>query len=282
MSSPSAPRDAPAPDGRGGSAPSSGPGLSAVQVAASALASVTAAVVSSFFGVAGTVVGAAVASTISVVASATYTASLRRTNARLKHLATAAGTTTLLTPRVRRRTGWPETPGKPAAGGASAEPPTADPTGRGGAVPEAEQPAGAEQDPVPGGDGLLDRLRRLPRGPVALATVGVFVLVLATVTVIELVVREPLSTAVRGTGSTGTSVSQLFAGGGATRSPTPTPTASASPTPGPSVTAAATPSAGPTSASPGPSATPTAPAASPSPTGAASAPPTPATATPLP
>jgi hypothetical protein len=255
-----------------------------VQVAASALASVTAAVVSSFFGVAGTVVGAAVASTISVVASATYTASLRRTNARLKNLAAAAGTTTLLTPRVRRRTGWPETPGKPAAGGASAEPPTADPTGRGGAVPEAEQPAGPEPDPVPGGDGLLDRLRRLPRGPVALATVGVFVLVLATVTVIELLVREPLSTAVRGTGSTGTSVSQLFAGGGATRSPAPvpTPTASASPTPGPGVTAAATPSAGPTSASPGPSATATVPTASPNPTGAASAPPTPATATPLP
>ena len=58
--------------------------LSALQLAAGALAAVSAAVVASFFGVAGTVIGAAVASVISTVGAAVYTESMRRTHAGLR------------------------------------------------------------------------------------------------------------------------------------------------------------------------------------------------------
>ena len=58
--------------------------LSALQVAAGALAAVSAAVVASFFGVAGTVIGAAVASVVSTVGAAVYTESMRRTHAGLR------------------------------------------------------------------------------------------------------------------------------------------------------------------------------------------------------
>lgn len=53
--------------------------LSTVQVAASALAAVSAAVFASWFGTAGTLIGAALGSVVATVASATYSYSLRRT-----------------------------------------------------------------------------------------------------------------------------------------------------------------------------------------------------------
>src|SRR3712207_9463406 len=58
--------------------------LSALQVAAGALAAVSAAVIASFFGLAGTVIGAAVASVVSTVGAAVYTESMRRTHAGLR------------------------------------------------------------------------------------------------------------------------------------------------------------------------------------------------------
>jgi hypothetical protein len=66
--------------------------LSGAQVAASSLAAMTAAVVCSYFGVAGTVIGTAVTSLVATTGSALYSYSLRRTRARLRrlHLAGAA------------------------------------------------------------------------------------------------------------------------------------------------------------------------------------------------
>lgn len=58
--------------------------LSPVQVAAGALAAVSSAVVLSFFGVAGTVIGAAMASIVSTVGSALYSLSLNRTSEQLR------------------------------------------------------------------------------------------------------------------------------------------------------------------------------------------------------
>src|SRR3954451_5965022 len=58
--------------------------LSAVQVAASALASVSAAVVASLFGVAGTVVGAGLVAVLSTTGSAIYSASMKRTSNQLR------------------------------------------------------------------------------------------------------------------------------------------------------------------------------------------------------
>lgn len=58
--------------------------LSATQVAAGALAAVSSAVVASFFGLAGTLIGAALASVISTVSAALYSNSLQKTNERLR------------------------------------------------------------------------------------------------------------------------------------------------------------------------------------------------------
>ncbi|MGH9207404.1 MAG: hypothetical protein ACRD1G_12730, partial [Acidimicrobiales bacterium] len=54
--------------------------ISAVQVAASALASLSGAIVASFFGVAGTIIGAAVVSVIATVAASLYAHSIRSTH----------------------------------------------------------------------------------------------------------------------------------------------------------------------------------------------------------
>jgi hypothetical protein len=66
--------------------------ISMSQVAASSAAAVSAAILCSFFGVAGTVIGTAIASMLATVGSALYVHSLRRTKARLHrlHLAGAA------------------------------------------------------------------------------------------------------------------------------------------------------------------------------------------------
>ncbi len=74
------------PDDRAGQAESSEKTsiLSPVQIAAGALAAVSAAVVASLFGLAGTLIGAALASVVSTVSAALYGESLRRTNERLQ------------------------------------------------------------------------------------------------------------------------------------------------------------------------------------------------------
>src|SRR5690242_6777130 len=60
--------------------------LSAAQVAASALAAVSSAVVASFFGVAGTLLGAALPSVITTVSASLYATSLKKTNDRLRQV----------------------------------------------------------------------------------------------------------------------------------------------------------------------------------------------------
>src|SRR3954465_9738705 len=65
-----------------------GIGLSPVQVAASALAAVSSAVLLSFFGVAGTLIGAALASIVSTVGASLYSASMKKTNDQLRRVLT--------------------------------------------------------------------------------------------------------------------------------------------------------------------------------------------------
>lgn len=81
MTSPRTPLDA-RPDQAADTPPRST--LTVTQVVAGALAAVSAAVVLSFLGVAGTVIGAALASVVSTVGSALYSASLARTTERLR------------------------------------------------------------------------------------------------------------------------------------------------------------------------------------------------------
>jgi hypothetical protein len=64
--------------------------LSATQVIASALAATTATVAASYLGVAGTVIGAAVASVLTVVGNAVYSHSIQRTSERVREVVPAA------------------------------------------------------------------------------------------------------------------------------------------------------------------------------------------------
>ncbi len=85
MDTSTAPRPVPAPDN-----PADGDDtrpritLSLTQVLASALAAITATVSASYLGVAGTVIGAAVASVLTVVGNAVYGLSLQRTGERVR------------------------------------------------------------------------------------------------------------------------------------------------------------------------------------------------------
>ncbi len=145
--------------------------LSPVQVAAGALAAVSSAVLLSLFGVAGTVIGAALASVVSTVGSALYAASLDRT-----------------TERLRRARGQAAGPPAPAADDATRE------------LPAHLDPRRA---PAP------RRRVRWPR--VAAYAAAVFVAAMAVVTGIELVGQQPVSALVGGSekGSSSTTIGEL-------------------------------------------------------------------------
>ena len=215
----------------------SGPGnVSVVQVIGSALAAVSAAVVSSSFGVAGTVIGAALASVIATVGSAVYSASLRRTNDRLRELA------------LTRR----------AAGGGSAAHPL-------------PLPLPLPKDSLARSLSVLRRRWKAIAGVTAL----VFALAIGAITVIEAATRQPVSSLVGGGSSTGTSVGSLIGGSSSTHQPpvrtpavtlTPTPSPTSTPSPAPTQHTTPSPTRKPT-APPTRSASPD--AGSPSPTVAA-------------
>jgi hypothetical protein len=72
--------------------------LSATQVIASALAATTATFAASYLGVAGTVIGAAVASVLTVIGNAVYSHSIRRTGERVRDAVPIAARWTPRTP----------------------------------------------------------------------------------------------------------------------------------------------------------------------------------------
>lgn len=65
--------------------------LSATQLIASALAAVTATIAASYLGISGTVIGAAIASLITVSGNAVYSHSIRRTRARVRTAVPSSG-----------------------------------------------------------------------------------------------------------------------------------------------------------------------------------------------
>lgn len=230
--------------------------ISATQLIASALAAVTATIAASYLGVSGTVIGAAIASVVTVTGNAVYGHSIRRTGERVR---TAVPVASRWLP--------PECPER-AERSESAE------------RSEARQPAAADSPRA----GRERPGSVLPRR-LAVASVTVFAAVLALVTSVELVAGRPLSDLLRGKSGQGTTV---FGTSHQARSqpnqPAPTITRTVLPrvvvtTPtvtetAPPVTATTTPKV----TSPVPSTTPI-PTASPSPTGS---PPTSASGTPTP
>ena len=155
------------PDARTDTAdpPERGSILSPVQIAAGALAAVSAAVVASFSGVAGTLIGAALASVISTVSAALYSESLRRTSERLR--------------LVRSRlTGQAETPAQ---------------------EPDATRLLPAQLDPRRAPERWRPRWPRIAAGAVA-----VFALAMGIVTAVELIGRQPVSALVGDSSTSGT------------------------------------------------------------------------------
>ncbi|WP_290056793.1 hypothetical protein [Amycolatopsis solani] len=165
-------------------------GLRIAQVAAAALAAVTAALLGSTLGVAGTVVGAGVASVVSTVGGELYLRSLQRTRE------AALKARVLATSGIRRR--GPAEPGE---------------------IPIAEQPT--VQLPKPAEDGP-SRLRKL-RWPLIIGTS-----LAAFAVAIVVIVGFESATGTQIGGGTGTSIGKIFGGGGGHTDPTPstTPTTS--------------------------------------------------------
>src|SRR5918997_2730145 len=148
--------------------------LSATQVAAGALASVSSAVVASFFGLAGTLIGAALASVISTVSAALFSNSLQKTNDKL-------------------RRAWGQLTGRQAP----VEPATATPTEVASAAPAtpATQVLPAHLDPR-----RAPARRSRPRWTrVAVYAAAVFVMAMGVIPGIELIGQKPVAALVGGT-----------------------------------------------------------------------------------
>jgi hypothetical protein len=255
------------------SSPRRGPDISAAQVAGSALAAVSAAVVASVLGVGGTVTGAALGSVVASIGGAVYSHSFRRAGSKLVE-------TKVMTVVTSRHSAGGEGPGPSdvpiiqdppdetsgeTSGAASAQG-LAHPSGDAAGGPADEtavtgDPVTASPLPPPG--------ERVPRwlswkAAVALAVVA-FLLAIAAIQVVELVIGRPISG-----GSGGTTISHLVNPKRTThKTPKPTPkpspsapvvTSTPSPTGSPTVSPTSTPTSTPTTtASPTttPSGTPT-------------------------
>jgi hypothetical protein len=179
-------------------------GVSGSQVAASVLASTSAAVVASIFGVAGTIIGAAVVSVVATVGTAAYGLGIRRTTARLQQVqALRLGRTDATT-----RSGAAAGPsGDPAVDAADAPTPS-------GAAPSPAAEAGATR----WWEGFARHRFRLAGGVALVLTLS-----LGAVSLIEVVTDGPLS---GGSGGGRTSIGAVLGrngdDGGATESPTTT------------------------------------------------------------
>ena len=169
-------------------APAAGaaPQLSLKQIIASALAAVSTTVLLSYFGIAGTIIGAGAASVLTVLANYLYTRSIEKTHERIKPVVCHVL-----------------------------------PLGMAASAPSSRRPGGVRDEtklgpaPLPEGDGeqeparnawlrLIDKHGRMR---VLAVSAGVlFVLVMGVVLVLELVIGKPLASAVTGQEGSGTTI----------------------------------------------------------------------------
>jgi hypothetical protein len=175
-------------------------GLSATQLIASGLAAMSATVAASYFGVAGTVIGAALGSVITVVANAVYGYSLRHTRTRVRR--------TLDVAVAHRFSADPERVI------AHTEQAAGDPTD-----PDRQQPVADKP-----GRQRWSQLRQWRPKRLALAAAGLFAAMLAVTTGFELASGQPLSSTVTGKHGSGVSI-----GGGSSKQASRTPTESVAP-----------------------------------------------------
>ena len=167
--------------------------LSATQLVATALAAITATVAASYLGVAGTVIGAALASVVSAIGTAVYSQSLRKTHARVREVVPA---------RTARHS-------DPSA--------ISEPT---------PSPAMRSGEPDRG-----DVVARGRWHGVAIGSLALFVTVLTVVTGAEAFTGRRLSDLVRGDTGTGTTVFGTSTKNAADERPVPAPTVTQTVTP---------------------------------------------------
>ena len=210
---PASPESTGAPSSASEQRPSDVARPSFVQITASVLTALTSTVALSYLGVAGTLIGAAVAAILTAFANYLYTRSLVRTRY----------VVTTLAPRVVRAPG--ETAVLPALRGGRATVVAQAPSA---ATPSA--PSEAEDGSRRSPEALMAPARR-SRRPYVVTALVTFVLVIAAVTVVELGFGKPLSDVVRGNEGSGTTISGVRPQRGTpAEKPTPTPEETPAPT----------------------------------------------------
>ena len=171
---------------------------SAWRILASALAAMTTTALLSTLGVAGTIIGAALASVVTVLANFVYSASIYHT----------AEKVTAVVPAIRRECAASDDDAAPADH-----------------PDEAPGPSGPDPDRPSWVTRLRHRLaevvRRVGWRRLLALSLAAFALVIGAVTVIELAAGKPLSDVTRGRDGSGTT---LFGGTARTVEPTPMPT----------------------------------------------------------
>jgi hypothetical protein len=182
-------------------------GLSATQLVASGLAAMSATVAASYFGVAGTVIGAALGSVVTVLGNAVYGYSLRRTQHRVRRTLDIAVAQRFSADPARVIAHTAEAADEPAVAG--------EPARAGGTTGGATADAMAATGPF--------RLLANPKR-VALAAAGLFAAVLAVTTGFEFASGQPLASTVTGKHGSGVSI-----GGGSSKKAASTPSHSSSP-----------------------------------------------------
>ena len=210
---PASPESTGAPSSASEQRPSDVARPSFVQITASVLTALTSTVALSYLGVAGTLIGAAVAAILTAFANYLYTRSLVRTRY----------VVTTLAPRVVRAPG--ETAVLPALRGGRATVIAQAPSAATPSAPSEAQD-GSRRSP----EALMAPARR-SRRPYVVTALVTFVLVIAAVTVVELGFGKPLSDVVRGNEGSGTTISGVRPQRGTpAEKPTPTPEETPAPT----------------------------------------------------
>jgi hypothetical protein len=203
--------------------------LSAVQVAASALASVSAAVVASLFGVTGTVVGAGLVAVISTTGSAIYSSSMKRTREQLRRAREQLAVARSAEARAGRTS---------ARGGSTAvlDQPAGGRTRRGRTIDltdGADTAAQARSAPEADEKGqswwrrgwLTIGSRKGLKWPALLgAAVLVFAIAIGVITAVEAITQKPIAALTGHSSSSSTTVGSLTGGSKASATPTPAPT----------------------------------------------------------
>jgi hypothetical protein len=255
--------------------------MSGLQITASVLAAVSGAVLASYLGVAGTIIGTAVMSVAGTAGTAIYKHYLGSTAKHLKETATVAAAhraTEWMT--VGTRTAVPHGAAARQHGAAPGTGPPGDTRPDGDTGPDGEgthvaEGTGATEDTAREGAaqgdgaaapraGWLARWRAAVLGwpmwaKVATASAVVFVGVIGGVSVVEAVAGKPLQTVVWNHKASGTTVGNVL-GGQPSHSPrpaspgsSPSSTAPSSPAPAGNGTGSASPTPSPSSGSPSPS-----------------------------